>query len=136
MLCRAAPRDAGCPRGLLDPGDPEVEDLGPAVVRQEDVVGLDVAVDDAAGVRGREAVGDLGGDLDRLLGRERAASRSRSASDSPCEELRHGPGDARNVARVVDREDVRMVEGGDGPRLAVEAREAVGVVRATRPAAS
>ena len=40
-------------------GEAEVEDLDAAVLRQEDVLGLDVAVDDSLLVRGGETVGDL-----------------------------------------------------------------------------
>jgi hypothetical protein len=124
----ARARDAGRSGGLLDAGDPEVQDLGPAVVGQEDVVRLDIAVDDPARVGGREAVGDLGGDVDRLLGRERPAPQSLGERFA-LQKLRHGPRDRAKRARIVDRKDVRVIEGGDSPRFAVETREAVGVVR-------
>jgi hypothetical protein len=42
-----------------DLGDPEVHDLGHAVRGDEDVLGLDVAVNDASLVRRAEAIGDL-----------------------------------------------------------------------------
>ena len=61
----------------------EVEDLHPAVGRDEHVLRLQVAVDDALVVRGREAVGDLHGDVDGLAhGKRPARSRSRSVSPS------------------------------------------------------
>ena len=40
-------------------GDPEVGDLRRALLVDEDVLGLDVAVDDPARVRGAERAGDL-----------------------------------------------------------------------------
>jgi hypothetical protein len=52
-----------------------------AAQAMDDVVGLDVAVDDPF-VRSREALGDLAGDLDRLL-RVQGPPRERSSSVSP-----------------------------------------------------
>ena len=63
-------------------GQTEVEDLDAAVFGEEDVFGLEVAVDDALFVRGGEAAGDLQGILDRLA-EGRAAVRRRSRSVSP-----------------------------------------------------
>ena len=45
-------------RGRDIPRQPEVEDLHPAVGGDEDVVGLEVAVDDPRSVRRRQAIGD------------------------------------------------------------------------------
>ena len=71
---------------MLDPREAEVEDLDPPVGGEEDVLGLEVAVHDPGVVGGGEAVGDLGGDLDRLRApggaRARAARRSVSPSRS------------------------------------------------------
>ena len=52
--------------------DPEVEELDPVdvAVDEEDVPGLQVAVNDAVRVRLRERVGELRGDDDRVLDRE------------------------------------------------------------------
>ena len=47
----------------------EVEDLGVAVLREEDVLGLEVAVDDPLLVGGGEALGDLVGDREGALER-------------------------------------------------------------------
>ena len=47
-------------------GDAEVEDLHQPVRAHHDVLGLDVAVDDACAVRGREGARDLDGDVERL----------------------------------------------------------------------
>ena len=58
-------------------GEAEVEDLHAAVVGHEDVLGLQVPVDDALLVRGREAVGDLERVVDGLALREGAAREDR-----------------------------------------------------------
>src|ERR1019366_10713491 len=50
-------------RGLREA---EIEDLDDVVRRQDHVLGLQVPVDDASRVRGGQAVGDLGRDLERL----------------------------------------------------------------------
>ena len=79
-------------------------------------------MDDALVVRGFEAVGDLPGDLERLVERNRALLDplgQRRALDQLHDE--------RAVLDAVDRGDVRMVEGGEHLRLAREARHAHGV---------
>ena len=57
--------------GDLVPGQAEVEELGVAVLRQEDVLGLDVAVDDSLPVRRREAFRHLQPDVESLPERQR-----------------------------------------------------------------
>ena len=62
-------RDGRVLVGTLDQlGEPEVEDLGAAVGGHEDVVGLQVAVNDALRVRGRQALRDLAGQVGRVRG--------------------------------------------------------------------
>ena len=62
---------------------PEVQDLDPAVLRQKQVLGLQVPVDDPLLVRRGETLGDLHRVLDRLAHGHRArASRLRSVSPS------------------------------------------------------
>jgi hypothetical protein len=63
--------------------DAEVGDLGRALLVDEDVLRLDVAVHDAAGVRGAERAGDLDRVGDRLVDGERPMRRMRSLSVSP-----------------------------------------------------
>ncbi len=96
-------------------------------MRQEDVLGLDVAVNDALGVRGGEAVGDLAGDLGRALGGNRSGIqplRQRLALQQLC----HGERDAPVRARVVDGEDARVIQGRNRVRFVLEAAQAVLVV--------
>ena len=99
-------------------GDAEVGDLGEVVVGHQDVPGLDVAVHGAARVRRRQPVGDLGADPRGPLGRERAVVghdlRQRAAGDV----LHHQPDVVPLLDRVVDRDDVAVVERGGGPGLA------------------
>jgi hypothetical protein len=78
-------------------------------------------------VRGGEALGDLARDLDGLVGVHRAAAkavRERLALEELGDRVGHGP----VGARVVDRQDRRVVQRRDGSRLALEAAEAVLVV--------
>ena len=63
--------------------DAEVRDQRLAVV-QEDVLGLDVAMDDALPVCVVERAGDLSHDSNRLVHRQQLSRVSRSRSDSPC----------------------------------------------------
>jgi hypothetical protein len=63
------------PLGLF--GEAEVEDLDPAVVAEEEVRRLDVAVDDPLLVGGGEAARDLRAELERLA---QAAARPRPRS--------------------------------------------------------
>ncbi len=56
-------------------GQAEIENLGLAALRDEDVGRLDVAMYDPAGVCRVERVGDLDGDIEQLVDFERAARR-------------------------------------------------------------
>ena len=133
--------DQGLPRGpiarpLAVLGDAEVEDLHQPVRAHHDVLGLDVAVDDARAVRGRKGARDLHGDVERLGKRQRLAVHEppqRRAFD----ELRGHEAALVPLADLVDRDDVRVVEGGGGERLLPEPAHALLVVaRDLRSAAS
>ena len=100
-------------------GDAEVGD--DRVARQEQhVAGLDVAVDDVEVVRVGERVGDLAGDRQRLLHRQRADPvellPERLALDVGHDVVQ----DAGVLARVVDRQDVGMGQAGGDLDLAEE----------------
>ena len=113
----------------LDPlRQAEVEDLDVPVLREEDVVGLQVPVDDPALVRRGEAAGDLEAVVDGLPLRDRDAAVEPPAERFALEELRDGVGDAVVPAEVVDREDVRVRERRDRLGFSLETRERVGVV--------
>ena len=71
------------PAGPISLGQAEVEHLDGAVRRELDVGRLQVAVDDAALVRGLERLGDLPRDRQRLVERERARARCARRASSP-----------------------------------------------------
>ena len=94
---------------------------------EQDVLRLDVAVDHAFVVGELESFGRFPGDPERLLHGERPSLRSRSRSESPrtngMVNQRRGelfPARRGDLARVVDRADVRMMEPGGGLYLEPE----------------
>ena len=98
---------------------PEVEHLH-AIPRQHDVLRLDVAMGDSGAMRAVERVGDLGGELERLIERERAlldAGGQRLA----LQVLHHHVAGAILIADVVECADVRMIQRCDGAGFAFEA---------------
>ena len=109
-----------------DPADvsggrhPQVAELHDAVVADQDVGGLHVAVDHPAEMRVVEAAGDLPQDPDRLVrlhGPGRDQPRERLAGHV----LHHDQHPVRPGERVVDGDDVRMVERRPELGLALEA---------------
>jgi len=77
---------------------------------QQNVLGLDVAVDDVVAVRVVERVRDLGGDAHSVVDGERVVNRQPVAQRMA---LHHGHDEIQEsiaFAGVVEREDVRMVE--------------------------
>ena len=107
---------------------PEVEHLDRAVRRDLDVGRLEIAMDDALLVRGVERVRDLPRDRQRLVERQRPlrhAIGERLAFD----QFQHQRVDAVAVFDAVNRGDVRMVQRGEQPGLALEAGETVGIGR-------
>src|SRR5262249_353618 len=98
----------------------EVKDLHHVSWRDDDVGRLEIAVDEAALVRGVEGVGNLTGDRDGLTRRQRSpadAIGERLAVD----QFQHERGDAGALLETVDRRDVRMIERREHARLALEA---------------
>ena len=142
--CRAR-RRAPCPEtvcrsvwpvssGLgLQLRETEVEDLDAPVLRQEQVLGLQVAVDDPLLVRRGEAPRDLHRVVDRLAHRERARRAAARAASRPRAAPSRCTASRRRRADVVDRGDVR--DGSGPPRPAPPARSACsrsGVLREAR----
>ena len=85
-------------------------------------------MDDALLVGRRQPARDLGADLDGLA-HGQGAARHALAQRLAFEQLRHDVGRALVVTRVVDRQDVGMVELARGAGLLLEAAEPVGVGR-------
>ena len=110
-------------------GDSEVEDLRLAAIGDQDVVGLDVAVDDAEVVRDADRRKELLQEVDRHIDAETSVliepRPHRAALDPLHDNEEHGP----VLVEVVDADDSGMVERRDGGRLTVESLAEVGVAR-------
>src|SRR5262249_5592678 len=109
-------------------GEPEIQDLHVAARRDEQVLGLEIAVHDSLRVRGGEARACLDRIVDRLAWGNRAA-REHLADILAVEELRHDVGKSVSGSEVVDREDVRMIELSGRARFLLETAETIGVSR-------
>ena len=107
----------------------EIENLGVPALGDENVGGLDVAMNDALGVRGVERVGNLNGQSEQHV---------RSPADRPAMRcFRVTP--SRNsmamkrlpvvLANLVDGADVGVIQGGGGTRFAAEAFQRLRVLR-------
>ena len=104
-------------------GQAEVGDAQPAVVAEQEVGGLDVAVDEAAAVGVVEGPGGLEADEQGLRRREPDALVEHGAQAAAAEVLGDDVGRAVVVAPVVDGDDVRVVQGRGRLRLGPEAAE-------------
>ena len=117
--------------GLRELRETEVENLHAAVVRDEDVLRLQIAMDDALLVRGGEAVRDLHRvSFDEALRTRRsrpAVAAQPLAQRLALEQLRDDVRRAVVRADVVDREDVRMIQRRGRARLLLEARQTLGI---------
>src|SRR5262249_8271276 len=78
-----------------------------------------------------EGVGDLRRVAERLVDGERSLREARSER-LPLDQLHDEVRGPLLLPDVVERADVRMVEAGDGPRLALEPRSDLGVRREVR----
>ena len=108
-------------------GQAEVENLDAPVGGDEEILGLEVAVDDPLLVRGRQAARDLARAYSTAFrtgsgprGAARAASPLRAAPTTTIRRAFVG-------ADVVDGEDVRMIQRAGGARFLLEAAQPVGV---------
>ena len=89
----------------------------PAAVEQ-DVVGLDVAVDDVVAVRVGEGVGHLAHDARRVADPEPLVRAEELPQRRAVDAAHNDVEDFFVPAHLVDRHDVRVLEPGDGLRFA------------------
>ena len=109
--------------------EPEVGQVDVAPRVEQDVGGLDVAVDEAARVRGVERRGHLGDDRRRALGLEPAFAAQHGAQVLALDVAHDLEQHAVLLARVMDRDHVRMVERRGDLRLRHEAAAEGRVIR-------
>ena len=120
--------------GLGDgPGDAEVHDLDLAVAPDEHVPGLDVAMDDAACVGGREGSCDGGPDPGHLSRRQGAAASDDGGEVFPVDQLHDDVRAGRVLAVVVDRDDIGMRQRCGRLGLLPEPGREVRVLEVLRP---
>ena len=90
-------------------GDAEVGDLDPAVFVEQQVLRLDVAMDDAVGVRVLQRLADRRHDGQRLL-RSETPGLHRLAQVHAVDEFHEQVVKPAGLAEVMDRHDVRMAQ--------------------------
>ena len=98
-------------------GDPEVDQHDPVVAglgrTEQDVRRFDVTVQQPAAVRVVQRVGHRRDDANHLGGRDAPGVASQQPRGvDPVDELHRDPQPAVELAAVVDRDDVRMTQGG------------------------
>ena len=124
-------RTAAARRGALGSaggkaaGQAEVEHLHDAVVAHHEVRGLDVAMDDAGGMGGRQRLGRLPEQPGQFF--HGPALADQRLQGPPFDQLHAEKGPAGGLPGVIDRADVRVVQGAGGAGLAAEARQPYGV---------
>ena len=124
--------ERGAGRRLRDAEVEHLRDLALVIAGEEDVGGLEVAVDEAGGVRHGEGAADLRGDRGDLARREGALAAEAAVQVLPLEQLHRDVGDAAPHAVVEDLHDVGAPELGRGLGLALEAPRDLGRARGGR----
>ena len=128
-----ADQHAGGGRGLGTdrPGQAEVGDLDLAAVRDQHVLGLDVAMDQAGLVGGGDGAGHLDDQIEGPFRTERTLAGDQVPQRATLDVLHDDVGPAAVHPLVEHRHHVRMGEPGGGPGLAVELADEVLVVAQT-----
>jgi hypothetical protein len=106
-------------RGRDGRRDAEIQHLHAGVRRDLDVGRLEIAMHDAAAVRGHERQRDLLGDVERGLHRQPAA-RQAVGQCRTLDQLEHERADALVFFELVDGGDVGVVHRREQPRFALE----------------
>ncbi len=91
----------------------EIEDLAYALIGNEDVRRLDVAMDDALLVRGLQPVANLNPDVQQFVERKRSLAcgvRQAVPQSLPFQQLHNHEGPSLMFAEFVDRADVGMIK--------------------------
>ena len=83
------------------------------VIRHKDVRWLDVSMDDALRMRGVESIGDLDAQLEHRFALLRLAS-DHVPERLPLQQFHGDEGSPIGLVNLVDRADVRVVQGGRG----------------------
>src|SRR5271154_6324290 len=102
----------------------EVKNLHAPVASDENVFRLQIAVDDSLVMCRSETARDLLGSFNRLAQRHSAQPVAQSL---PFKKLRHQVRRALMLAKIVNGEDVGMIQRGDGLRLLLEAPQSLGI---------
>ena len=110
----------GAVAGVREPEVGEVGVIAVALLVEQDVARLDVAVHQPAPVGGVERFGDLRGDGDGPLGAERSAGSQQGLEVGAVDVAHRDEQPAIDLAGVVDGDDVRVVEARRQPRLVQE----------------
>ena len=111
----------------------EVQNLDPAVFGDEQVLGLEVAMNDALVVRRRQSMRDLNAVFDGFANRHGAAPQQFARACCPPATPRRDRAPSK-TAEMVNGKDIGMVEGGGRLRLLLKATQPVRITRNKRRA--
>src|ERR1700719_2502156 len=110
-LSRCSGFERGCLSQVSDLAQAEIEDLRVPPLGNEDVCGLDVAMNDAFRVGGIQSIGNLNSEQEDDFRFQRSARDSVLESCS-FQKLHGDEGPAGFLANVINGADVRMIQGG------------------------
>ena len=105
------------------PRQPEIQNLHAAFPRQHDILRLEIPVHDAGGVRGRETLGHLRGDLNHSARRQGPLGNG-VAQRFSIHQLGHDISGVPFAPHIVNRNDVGMIQRAGGARFPLESNGA------------